>query len=168
MNHTKKLSFSLLALLVGALILVASNRHESFLSDGHPVFFFYPVTLSAIDGNDKLEYDFTHQESTDSITLNFSIESKTVRKVSDLKIKSGAEQISPEYFKVLYTDYGKGKYVTRVQTSFKYLPFRQMFLSSDPIEFIPTIDGESIVFTYKPSKWKKEQEEISKILQIYD
>ncbi len=163
----RKLALLITGISIG-LCLMSALRHESFLSNGHSVVFFYPVTLSSENGKDKLEYDFTHEEKVDSITLNFTLISKDHHAVTGLEISGDTINLKPDYFKILYSDYVKGKYNVRVQTSFRYQPFRTLMLFSPDIEFKATVDGQPIIFKYKPSKWKKEQEKMNIILPLFD
>lgn len=147
----------------------AKTRYQSFISEGHQVLFFFPVTLTATEGKDKFEYDFTHQEMTDSVTFNFSIISKAKPVVTDISlIDQDGIALSPKYFKVLYTEYLKGTYDTRVQTSFNYQIFKELYLTAKRLIYKVVVNGKEIEFEYKSSQWKKEQESMNILLNLFD
>lgn len=163
----------LIALLYMLAMVIPSHgqsshrRYVSRMTPDGTIFFINPQTLGALTNIRWFEYDMTLPSWTDSVTINFTIESSLMNAPENLKIVSGDKVYPCEDFSVLYTDIKRQHYVIRISSRFAIKDLTQIIDSASSPVFLFTQNGiaEEAAYTYRA--WKKERKKLSDILQLY-
>ena len=157
----------MLAMVIPSHGQSSQGRYASRITPDGTIFFINPQTLGALTNIRWFEYDMTLPSWTDSVTINFTIESSLMNAPENLKIVSGDNVYSCEDYSVLYTDIKKQHYVIRVTSRFSIQDLTQIIESASLPVFSFTQNGiaEEAAYTYRA--WNKERKKLSDILQLY-
>lgn len=145
----------------------SQGRYASRITPDGTIFFINPQTLGTLTNIRWFEYDMTLLSWTESVTINFTIESSLMNAPENLKIVSGDKVYPCEDFSVLYTDIKRQHYVIRISSRFSIKDLTQIIDSDSSPVFSFTQNGiaEEAAYTYRA--WKKERKKLSDILQLY-
>lgn len=146
----------------------AHGRYASRITPDGTIFFIEPKGLNIKSNIKRFEYDMTLLSWTDSVTLNFTVESFEMFAPEDFKILCGDNTYSADEFSVLFIDIKKGHYEIRITSKFSFLCLSKMLESEVSPVFAFMQNGVLRKASYKKSEWKKEQKKLSDIVQIYN
>ena len=165
----KKLIVLLFALAMAILSYGQSpqERYASRITPDGTIFFITPQKLGVLANLRRFEYDMTLLSWTDSVTINFTMESSLMVAPENLKIKSGDKDFKCEDFSVLFIDIKKQHYVIRVTSKFSIQELTKIIESATSPAFAITQNGIQQEAAYTGRKWKKERKMLSDIFQLY-
>ena len=163
-RHILTLLFLTIALTCSAQSI--EKRYRSYLSERGTINFFRPKKLDVKANVDKFIFDMTYVSRQDSIIINSSLSIKDEGVLSQFKLKSGEKEIPGEAVTMLYRDVTKQGYTIRISSRFLIKDIEECFSSNSPLIFtIVLTDGTVCTATYKPSQWKQERLQVTRILQ---
>ncbi len=145
----------------------SQGRYASRITPDGTIFFINPKTLGTLANIRKFEYDITLPSWTDSVTINFTIESSLMNAPENLKIVSGDKVYQCEDFSVLYIDIKKQHYVIRVTSKFSMQELQKIIESASSPVFTFTQNGVQEEAKYTDRAWKKERKRLLDIFQLY-
>lgn len=161
--------FTLLLFVLFAVSCPAQSidkRYRSTITQKGTLHFFRPMKLTKVENMDKFVYDMTYISNTDSVTLNFTIEIKNPQMIEKVELQADGVIATENTPKMLYRDVLSSTYVERISVRLPYKDIEQAFKSETPLSFLTTLsDGTICKATYPKSKWKKENANITRILQ---
>ena len=143
------------------------KRYVSRITSDGTTFFINPHQLNSLTHIRRFEYDMTLLSWTDSVTVNFTIESMLMDSPKNLKLVSGDKSYSCEEFSVLFTDIKRNHYEIRVTSKFSVTELSEIVAASSTPVFSFTQQGISASAAYKKNEWTKERKKLSDILQLY-
>ena len=143
------------------------GRYASRITPDGTIFFINPQTLGALTNLRRFEYDMTLPSWTDSVTINFTIESSLMNAPENLQIASGDKVYKCKDYAVLYTDIKRQRYVIRVTSKFSVQQLLEIIEAGSPPRFIFTQNDIQEKATYTNSAWKKERKKLLDIFQLY-
>ncbi len=156
-----------LAMVFPAVGQSSQKRYVSRMTPDGVIFFVNPLKLGSLTNIKRFEYDMTLLNWTDSVTVNFTIESSKMQAPKDLRILSGDKIYECKEFSVLFIDIKKNHYEIRVSSKFLVSNLTEILKTSVPPAFSFTQDGILGQAAYKESEWKKERKKLSDIFQLY-
>ena len=142
------------------------KRYSSYLSEKGTINFFRPKKLDKKVNADKFIFDMTYISKHDSITINCLVATNSGGVAKEFNLKSGERNISGEAVSTLFRDVVKNGFAIRITSRFLIKDIKESFYNQKPLIFNITLtDGTTCMATYKPSKWKKESLQITRILE---
>ncbi len=142
------------------------KRYSSYLSEQGTINFLRPKKLDNTANVDKFVFDMTYISRKDSVTINCSLTIKSGGIAKELSINSGDKIIPGNAIHTLFRDVVKRGYTIRVTSRFSKKEIEECFKNSAPMVFNVTLtDGVICKATYKPSQWKKESLQVTRILE---
>lgn len=163
-----KYIFTLLLLTISISCKAQSieKRYSSYLSEKGTINFFRPKKLDKKINVDKFVFDMTYVANNDSAIINCSLNIKSGGVAKELNFISDNRNIEGDAITTLYRDVLKNGYTIRVSSRFPIKVIKEVFSNNSPLIFSVTLtDGINCKATYKPSEWKKERLQITRILE---
>ena len=145
--------------IVASIYAICGNRLHTFLSQNGTVYFIEDKKLNALDGSiSKFMYDVTYPEIKDSVTINFTILSKSPSDVTALTFRNKDAEVRATDVELLYHETKGKKYTIRTTSKMAFADFKGLMTSDHPL-LIEIRQGDSVVSTatYNDSQWKKEK-----------
>lgn len=162
----KKL-FPLLLVLLVVIPVFALERYASRMTPDGTIYFIMPKKLGKTQGIKHFEYDMTLLSWTDSVTINFTFQSKIMGLPSELYIQSGDQTFLCDNYSLLFQDIKKNSFEIRVTSKFLTQDIEKIIHSvSPPIFFFPQGNHEAIA-TYSEAAWKNDRKKLIDIYNIY-
>lgn len=143
------------------------GRYASRITSDGTIFFINPQTLGKHVNIQRFEYDITLLSWTDSVTINFTIESSLMNAPENLRIISGDRVYQCENSSVLFIDIKKQHYLIRVTSTFSTQELEAIIESTSSPVFEFTQNGIREAAAYTDKAWKKERKTLSDIFQLY-
>lgn len=164
----KKILPLLLALLCALCAWAGvSDRYTSRITPDGTLIFVMPQKLGRTENIKRFEYDITMLSWTDSVTINFTFESKLMAIPSSLTLSSGNVTFECDNYSPLFIDLKKNRYEIRITSRFPAHVLDEILGSDTPPVFSFTQEGVTGSATYSPGAWKKERHTLSDIYKLY-
>lgn len=145
----------------------AEGRYHSRRTQDGVLFFVNPHILKDLCGLKRFEYDMTLLTWTDTVTINFTLESDSMDTPEDVTINAGKHMFHCEKSSVLYIDLKKEHYEIRVSSEFRLRDIITI-IQSEAIPFFTFVqDGKERCAKYAVKDWMKEKKRLNDILDIY-
>lgn len=142
------------------------KRYRSHLSECGTINFFRPIKLNDKTNTDLFVFDMTYISHSDSVTVCCSIRTKHPNTVKSLELINSDQDIASNNVSVLYCDVLKRGYEIRITSRFSFNDIQHIYKESIPLMFkIIFNDDSSCTATYSRSKWEKESQNITRILE---
>lgn len=118
---------------------------------------------------DAFSFDMSYLSKSDTVIVNCSLTVPEENIVKGVSLKNDIQEVACYDVRMLYRDVTKNGYVLRVTSKFPYSSIKSFFSNASPLKFCFLLKDDShCIATYKESKWKKEQYQITKIINSID
>jgi hypothetical protein len=145
------------------------KRYTSHLTEKGTIHFFRPKQLDRTINMDDFSFDMSYLSKSDTVIVNCSLTLPSETLVKGMSLKNGNHEVACYDQRMLYRDVTKKGYILRVTSKFPYSSVKSFFSSASPLMFCFTLADDSRCYaTYKESKWKKEQYQVTKIINSID
>lgn len=160
----------IIALLLISLVFTASyalERYASRMTPDGTIYFIMPKKLSKLQGIRHFDYDMTLLSWTDSVTVNFTFESRIIGLPSDLTIKSGNSFFKCDNYSLLFQDIIKKGFEIRVTSKFSTEDLKEIINSDFPPIFYFQQENNEESATYSEGAWRKDRKQLMDIFNLY-
>lgn len=141
------------------------KRYSSYPTNQGMLYHFSTMKLGKKCNTRIFEYDMTYVHPTDSVTFNYTVTTENPCNVKETMIKLDGKTIASGSTKTLYRDVKKNGYILRTSTKFAITDIEKVFSSTNPPRFESVYDnGVKATATYSVSRWKKEKNLVSRII----
>lgn len=160
----------IITFLFGLLLIipVQGQRYNSRITPDGTIFFVNPQELASLKNLRQFEYDMTLLSWKDSVTVNYTIESSSMKVPEGLKIIIDGNIYDCDTYSVLFIDMKRQYYRIRITSKIPMLELARIVESSDPPIFVFVQEGIQKEATYTSRKWKKGRKQLWGILQLFD
>lgn len=168
-NGMKRLLISIVCIIsvITGFSQSADGRYVSRMTRDGTLFFVNPHKLKDLTGIRSFEYDMTMLSWTDSVTVNFTIESDRMTVPSAVGIESGNKYYECNNYSPLYIDIKKNHYEIRITSKFPCRDIETIIDTATPPSFMIKQDGVDEKASYSPKGWKKDSKKLSDIYKLY-
>ncbi len=169
-NNLKIEMKKIIAFLLIVLTVVsgfALERYASRMTPDGTIYFIMSKTLSKLQGIKHFEYDMTLLSWTDSVTVNFTFQSKIMGLPTELYIKSGDQSYRCADYSLLFQDLKKNSFEIRVTSKFLTEDLEKIIHSDNPPMFVFPQGDQEASAAYSESAWKKDRKKLIDIYNIY-
>lgn len=141
------------------------KRYSSYLSEKGTINFFRPQKLKNNTNMGKFKFDMTYISHKDSVIVNCTLNVMSGELISNLELKNGEKKKSGENVFVIFRNVIKDGFQVRVSSRFLFTDIQECFNNQTPLVFCFQMkDGTTCTASYTPSQWKKERQQVSRIL----
>lgn len=145
----------------------SQGRYASRITPDGTIFFTNPQKLNVYENILRFEYDMTLLSWTDSVTVNFTFESKLMYAPENLNIICGNTIYECDDFSVLFIDIKKNHYKIRVTSKFPVSVISKMLESEKSPVFTFTQENILEKAAYGENIWQKDRKRLLDIFKLY-
>lgn len=147
-----------------------NKRYNSHIGKDGYVFFFNPTKVPTDKNNDVREffYDMTYNITSDSLTLNFTIVSKSKIDEPIVSFCSGITHVAFNAVKMLYVEKHKKNYISRFTSKVSFTDIVPVFHSPLPLVIKIDFDENNLTARYGKKKWEKETRVMNEIFELIE
>ena len=172
MNVPMRLLVCFTVLLLHTFVYSQSvnKRYNSHMGNEGLVAFFYPAEVPVNDNAvvHDFSYDMTYNLTSDSLTLNFTVEG--VAGVDELSVMfvSGEGRFELDKIKILYVEKAKDVYTYRFTSKALWQDVMSIFKGSLPLKVEMVVNGVNFTAQYGRKRWRKEVRVMSEIFELIE
>lgn len=169
MKHIVFLIFAFIPTYIGYATNIANYYSSWNRKDGSKLYYITEQSLSSKSPQEKMRYDITILDSSDTVNVRFTMEKVSYQNVDSISIQYGCKYWTiNDNIKIIYIEPVKQKWNLRVEVCLPYILLKDLFSTNKSFIFKVFHKQSSLEFVYDKRQWSKLCEAVSRILMIVE